>query len=401
MLFSQQDTLQIDEIRNKSIKIFIECQICDLDYLREKIQYVNYVRIQQDADVNIFSTSQQTASKGNEYTFFFIGQNSFAGINDTLRLITNISETEEIVREKITQIIQIGLTKYVAKTELIKYLQVTLNLPNVRQKLDDPWKSWFFRLSTNLYANGEKRYQSLSSWSSFSTNKITPDWKYEFNFSNNYNSSIYEINDTLSIKSSNLSYGFNNVIVKSLGEHWSIGENFNISSSEYRNIKINIHLKPSIEFNFFPFSEATRRQLRFLYGVGVSQFYYNDTTIYLKTEEFLYLQSLNIAYEQIEPWGSAYISVRWSNYLHNFDLNNLNLFSQINWRIYKGLSINLSGGVSLVHDQINLPKKGASYEEILTKQRQLESQYNYWVSGGFSFSFGSIFNNVVNPRFNL
>jgi len=65
------------------------------------------------------------------------------------------------------------------------------------------------------------------------------------------------------------------------------------------------------------------------------------------------------------------------------------------------LSFDLSGGISLVHDQINLPKKGASYEEILTRQRQLESQYDYWLSGGLSFSFGSIFNNVVNPRFNL
>ncbi len=32
LLFSQNDTLSLDEIRNKAIKVFIDCRICDLDY---------------------------------------------------------------------------------------------------------------------------------------------------------------------------------------------------------------------------------------------------------------------------------------------------------------------------------------------------------------------------------
>lgn len=401
-IFSQQEPTQNEEVRNKAIKVFIDCGICDLDYLREKIQYVNYVRIEQEADVYILVTSQQTASKGKEYSFFFVGQNKFQGLNDTLKMITNISETDDEKRIKSTQIIKVGLVKYASKSELLPYLEIGLNLPTKKQqRLEDPWDSWFFKLSSNLYANGEKSYNSISNWSSFNVNKITPNWKYEFGFSNNYNSSTYKINDTLSIETSNNYYGFNNLIVKSLGEHWSVGENLSISSSEYRNIKLGISLKPAIEFNIFPFSEATRRQFRFLYGIGISQYYYTDTTIYYKIKEMLFLHSLNAAYEQIEPWGSIYLSTRWQNYLNDFNLNNLNIYSQISLRIYKGLSFDLSGGISLVHDQINLPKKGASYEEILTRKRQLESQYDYWLSGGLSFSFGSIYNNVVNPRFNL
>jgi len=398
LLFSQNDTLSLDEIRNKAIKVFIDCRICDLDYLRDNIQFVNYVSFEQEADVHILVTSQQTASRGNEYSFFFIGRNRFEGINDTLKIFTQLNETANDRRDKSTHIIKVGLVKYAAKTEFLDYLKIGLILPQQKvQKVDDPWDSWFFRLSSNLYANGEKSYSSINSWSSFRVSKITPEWKYEFTFTNNYNSSIYQINDSLSINSNNNYNGFSNLIVKSLGEHWSIGEALDISSSEYRNIKFGLTFKPSIEFNIYPFSESTRRQFRFLYGIGITQNYYNDTTIYLKTKELLFLHSLNAALEQIETWGSIYLSMSWRNYLSDIKLNNLNIHSQVSFRLFKGLSFDLSGGISLVHDQINLPKKGASYEEILTRQRQ----YDYWLSGGLSFSFGSIFNNVVNPRFNL
>ena len=401
-LFPQNDTNNLANIRNNAIKVFLDCGICDLNYLRENIQFVNYVSFEQEADVYILVTSQQTASRGNELSFFFIGQNRFKGINDTLKIITKLNETDDERRDKSTHIISVGLIRYVAKTDFLDYLKISLNLPQQNmQKIDDPWDSWFFRLSSNFYANGEKSFSSINTWSSFRINRITPNSKYEFNFTNNYNSSNYLINDSVSIKSSTNYNGFNNLIVKSLGEHWSIGGSVDIASSEYRNLKFSFTLKPSIEFNIYPFSEATRRQFRFLYGVGISQNYYNDTTIYMKTKEFLFLHSLNIAFEQIETWGSINLSARWRNYLKNFKFNNLNIYSQISFRLFKGLSFDLSGGVSLVHDQINLPKKGASYEEILTRQRQLESQYDYWLSGGLSFSFGSIYNNVVNPRFNL
>ncbi|MDZ7341730.1 MAG: hypothetical protein ONB27_10280 [candidate division KSB1 bacterium] len=46
-----------------------------------------------------------------------------------------------------------------------------------------------------------------------------------------------------------------------------------------------------------------------------------------------------------------------------------------------------------------LPLAGATLEEVLLRQRQLETSYNYWTSIGLSYTFGSIYNNIVNPRF--
>jgi hypothetical protein len=57
------------------------------------------------------------------------------------------------------------------------------------------------------------------------------------------------------------------------------------------------------------------------------------------------------------------------------------------------------GSISYIHDQLSLSAGGASQEEILLHRQELETQYRYWGSMGISYTFGSIYNNIVNPRF--
>jgi hypothetical protein len=54
---------------------------------------------------------------------------------------------------------------------------------------------------------------------------------------------------------------------------------------------------------------------------------------------------------------------------------------------------------SKIRDQISLPRQGATPEEILLQLRQLQTNYSYSVGMGFSYSFGSVFTSIVNPRF--
>lgn len=61
--------------------------------------------------------------------------------------------------------------------------------------------------------------------------------------------------------------------------------------------------------------------------------------------------------------------------------------------------MNLYGNYSIIHDQLGLTKGAVSAEEVLLQRKELETQYSYYVSFGGSYTFGSIYNNVVNPRF--
>jgi hypothetical protein len=53
----------------------------------------------------------------------------------------------------------------------------------------------------------------------------------------------------------------------------------------------------------------------------------------------------------------------------------------------------------MIHDQISLKKGQASLESVLLRRTMLETNYQYYFSIGLSYTFGSIYSNVVNPRF--
>ncbi len=104
-------------------------------------------------------------------------------------------------------------------------------------------------------------------------------------------------------------------------------------------------------------------------------------------------------FEVKEPWGSVGVELRGSNYLHDFRKNNLRFESGLSLRVFKGLSFNISGEFSRVRDQLALPAGGATKEEILLELKRLKTSYDLSLQMGFSYRFGSIYSNVVNPRF--
>ncbi len=109
-----QDKAKSDTIRNGALKLFLDCRSCDINYTREEIPYVNYVRDTYTAEVYLLVTSQNASSGGQQYTFTFEGEGKFEGMNDTLVYTSNPDETNTIVRAQKTNLIKMGLMRYVA-----------------------------------------------------------------------------------------------------------------------------------------------------------------------------------------------------------------------------------------------------------------------------------------------
>jgi hypothetical protein len=117
------------------------------------------------------------------------------------------------------------------------------------------------------------------------------------------------------------------------------------------------------------------------------------------TREALPTHDLNLDVEARQPWGQVSASVGFSQYLSAADKYRVEMFGMTEIRLKKGLSFNVGGGGSWIRDQIYLPKGEATTEESLVRQRQLKTSYSYSLYFGISYTFGSIFNNIVNPRF--
>ena len=392
--YAQDTDTASDTLRKDALNVFMEAS----DYVRTEIPYINYVRDIKDADIYIISTRQPTGSGGRVWTYYLVGQHEFAGMRDTVSFTTMPDETEDGWRQKEIATLKMGLMRYVAATPLAKYIKISFTEPLSETVSTDKWDSWVFSPSVDARLMGEKSYKSSFLRARIDANRITENWKINMGVYYAFSKDRYEIDGDI-ITSDFNSSSFNSLIVKSISDHWSIGGSLNLRASSYNNLDFNSQLMPAIEYDLFPYSESTRRQLRFLYQIGHSYVIYTDTTIYDKKEESLWLHSLDVAYQVVQKWGTIDVNVGYSNYLHDWSKNNLDFGGYISLRIAKGLSVRIFGNYSIIHDQLGLVKGGVSTEEVLLQRKELETQYSYFVSFGFSYTFGSIYNNVVNPRF--
>jgi hypothetical protein len=396
--FSREDQLDIEALKKTAPKVYIDCSSCDIDYIRTEITFINYVRDRKEAQIHILITTQRTGSGGGEYTLAFLGQNEFEGFNDTQKYFSNNTDTDDEIRQGLVKTLKMGLMSYVAKTPISSRIAVSLAAEEEAAAGKDKWNYWLFSISADGFFSGEQSYKSQSVEGNFSANRVTPELKIRLGFSAEHYENHYEF-DEETVDSVLDSLDFSGLVVKSLNEHWSVGGSLKVMSSSFKNIKLSLSPAPAVEYNVFPYSQSTRRQLRCLYTLSFNALTYREMTIYDKTAQNLWSESLSITLDVKEKWGSVSTTVSGSHYFYDLSKYHLTLFTAINLQLFKGLSFFAAGGGSRIHDQIFLPKGEASLEEVLLQRRQLETGYSYFVSVGLSYTFGSIYTNVVNPRF--
>jgi len=380
-------------------KVFLYCDYCDFDFIRKRISLVNFVRERLEADIFIQVLYQTTASDGSEYTFDFTGKNLFSGLNDTLKLNLHVTATQNEKREKFLEVLKLGLIRFMARTDLKNKISISYKGNEMQpEEMPDNWDSWYFNLGVNGWFNGEQTTKTMSTWSNLSANRVTEELKMSFGYNLNYNENKYNYRglDYLSISRS---HSFTAFMAKSFGEHWSAGGWIYMNTSTYNNIDFAMSVAPAIEYNIFPYSESVRKQLRISYQIYPKYFKYIEQTIYSKNKELLAGQELAVGFSYILPWGHFNLSLTGQTYLHDLAKNRLDIFTTISVKMFKGLSADISANYSSVHNQLSLPWASATIEEVLLQRKMLETQYNYWLSIGLSYSFGSIYQNVVNPRF--
>jgi hypothetical protein len=365
--------------------------------IRKAIAFVEYAENEADAQVVVEIVGRGTDA-GEEFTISLTGRGEFAGMNDVLKCPADPKKKIEEARAGVIETLKLGLMRYVSKTPAASRISLSF-LDQVKPTaVSDPWNFWVFSVSLNAFLNGEQAIKMDEVFGSVSARRITPEWKLGFSVSGSTYRNSYTVED-YSYKSTSESYSASGLVVKSLSDHWSVGASLNMSSSTYSNLKLNVAPAVAVEYDIFPYSESTKRQLRILYSLGLNIGRYREMTIYDKSAETHLRESLDVSLELKQPWGTIATSLTGSHYFYDLSKNRLSLDAEISIRIWKGLNLNFSGGGSRIHDQLSLAKGDASLEEVLLQRRQLATTYNYFFSVGFSLNFGSIFSKVVNPRF--
>lgn len=399
------------------IKVFVDCNAwCDMSFVKTEITYVDFVPDRFLANVFIMITSQSTGSGGNEIKLFLSGQENFKGMEDTLKFYRSSVDTDAEYRENLVRFLKIGLTRFVAQTSLAKKLNISVPVSKNDQALNalstkkDKWNFWVFNLgfSGNIESDDFSKSTRLSG--RLRATRVTD--KLKINLSANFfrSNTTYNIDGDIS-KFSNNNAGLYTTVVKSLNNHWSAGGYTGISHSTYSNYDFQFTFNPALEYSLFPYKEAVKKSITIFYRIGPQFNNYIDSGFYDSPEHIIFQHTLSLNVGFIQKWGNVNFNASWDNFLNSFSKDsivfkgkNINTFSlggNIEIRLVKGLTLELSSFANFTKGIYpNIPRKSFSRDDLLTRNRQYATQKGLSTYIGINYRFGSIYNNVVNPRFN-
>ena len=392
---------------NPKTKVFIECTrswLCDFDYLRTELGMVDFVRDRFIADVHVQVNTQFTSSGSEQNTITFKGQNSFLNQDDTLSYFNASTLSDDERRIKMVKSVALGLMKYISHTEAANNIVITYNKPAEAdtlnpEKQNDPWNYWIMSLGANGFFDGDANYSSESINSYINADRETDKTKTNIGLSYYYRKNKFVVSDEETVVTENpQTNGYVNFINK-INEHWGYGIFTSIMSSEFSNYDIRMRLTPKVEYDVFKYKEFNNQRLVISYGLGPQYNNYRDTTIFFKTEETLLLQDAAIISSFNKPWGNINVGAFYNSYLNDLTKFSLSFSGSVNWNIFKGLKFAVGGNYDITRNLIQLSKEGATRDEVLLQQKQLNSQYSYFFGVGLSYQFGSKFNNFINPAF--
>lgn len=386
---------------SNTIRIFLDCDYCDHSYIKRNIPFVNFTRDSKQAQVHILITVQSTASGGHRFILDFIGRENYIEMNQKLTYISEQSETDDIRRKGLTRTIIMGLMPYISQTPVSSNIRISYDgkKTEAEQKPGiDPWNYWVFSINLSGDLEAEKSQNKITLSNRFRAERITEAWKFESDFYYRHERETFKDNDE-EIESSLVNSEINLGLVKSLTNHWSFGFFSNFIHSTYTNLDQQISVAPALEYNFYPWKLSNRKIFTLGYYLGYRYNKYIKETLYDKFSEHTLLHYLEFYMEYIQPWGELDAGINFSQYFHDPKYYRIESEIDVYFRITKGLSLFVESNIESIHDQLYLPKGDAELEDILLKRRRLETNYDVRFELGIQYTFGSIYNNIVNHRF--
>lgn len=383
-----------------TLKVFVDCDECDFNFLRREIPFVHYVRDRQLAQVHILVTDQLTGSGGREFRLQFIGQEPFAGQDGELRYTSQHDDTEDVERHGLVKTLQFGLMPYIAQTPLASQISIDYKAASAPQAVSpphDPWNNWIFSIGTAGEFERESQTSEYSLDVDLSAKRVTETWKIETEFELDYDEDNFSGDDD-SIESITNEGELRTHVVRSINSHWSAGTFAATGATTRENIDRQLLLMPVIEYSPFPYEYAYQKQLTIAYGIGLELVEYTEETIFDKLSERLLSESLLVTLELTQRWGEVELETEFSHFFHDFSKYRIDLGGEVSIRLFKGLEFVAELDVQQIHDQLYLPKGGASLQEVILRRRELATTFEHEGRIGFRYTFGSIYNNVINTR---
>jgi hypothetical protein len=384
------------------LNLFIDCE-CNKTVIKQEINYVNHALDPAGAQVNLFIVTNYLSNGGRIFNFNFKGQHELTGNQLSFKVPVSAVMTGREIDEHLTKRIKLGLAGFLAGTAYAALADVQVDLAEEKvaeaeSTQNDNWNNWIFEAFARFNTNKESQRGRTDLRLGFEADRTTPELRLRFQPNFFYRSQTATQSDGTVLTSLRKDAWANASAVMSISDHWSVGFFTSGTSSTFRNIDYAISVSPAIEYNFFNYNEVPFKEFTVAYQLGWTHNNYTEETVFFETDESLVRQELKVDLRLRQRWGNIFAGLSGGNFMHDFSKNRMSMSVQADVRLVKGLSFNVGGSYKLINDQISLPRGEASVEDILLGQSQLATNFETDLSLGLKYTFGSLYNNVVNTR---
>ncbi|MEY2936648.1 MAG: hypothetical protein RL033_7397 [Pseudomonadota bacterium] len=386
-------------------RLFLSCPSeCFADYLRQELSYFDVVRDPHLDNVLTLLVVRQPSANGGERFSVTPHWTSLSGPASPLLTRSFVGApgaTEHALRQELLQLVLRALHVELASSAHESAFELRLR-PRDAESLDhvlDPWDFWVFAPELSGNTEGESgRYfaqlkSSLNLWRITETNKLRFSAKHTLSLNG------FRLEDGSRVRGVNSEWQLRALHALSLGEHWALGSVAEVAGSDYENLDLHIHYGPLVEFNIFPYADNASQQLRFAYQLGTWVNWYGEPNQQGKLRELHAYHALSVIADVNQPWGSWQWVGQLNSFLARPEQYRLSTGITLALRLVEGLALTLTGEAAVVRDLINLRGRNITDRELLLDTAQLPTSYTTMLELGITYTFGSVHNTIVNPRF--
>ena len=381
--------------QNSKIKAYIDCR-CDETYLKQETSFLEYVRDQDLADIEIFIRDERNPTGSRSFEIKIDGNNEYEKISSSSVAVGYVNDTSSTLRDKLLNKLKLALVPFL---DIANY-NLNINVDPSFKDLtvyDDKWINWVFELSGSYNNDKEESRQTNRYEIEFEIDKLTEDWRIGAEIRRNESNRKFFSNDN-TYKSNRKTTSLNGRVVRSITDHFSAGLFFGVFQNTYENIDLNRYIAPAIEYSFYPYKDVLSKEITLAYRIGTGKRNYVEKTIYGFEEQKLSSQTLSLNIRFRQKWGNVSSYLNATQFLNDGTKKRFSLRSNLDIRIYEGLAVRFSGNINLIREQYSLAAGNTSIEDLLLQQREIATDYRTNFSIGLSYTFGSIYNSIINTR---
>lgn len=385
-------------------RIYLSCpQQCFDPYLRQELSYFDWVRDPHLADVNLVVVRQPAGNGGERFTVTpsVRGGSGEIETRTAMSLVTVAGTSPDAARTQLIQLILRVLHRDLQGTTHADAFELRLPKRDGDRLSDlrDPWDYWVIAPELRGGGEGGSGYYFAELTAGLTVRRITDASKLRLRGSYTRDFSGYRLEDGSRIRGDIYSVDSRALYARSLGQHVSLGVVAVARVHQYENLARHVHGGPALEFNLFRYEHNAHKQLRFAYQVGAWSNGYFERTLRGRTSDLLAYHAVSVVTDINQAWGS----IQWVGQLNTFVPNlggfRLSTGAAINLRLFEGFSLGVEGLAAWVRDQISLRERPVTDSELLLWTAQQPTSHSFGATFVATYTFGSVHNTIVNPRF--